>query len=161
MCAPCCSAATFRGNNLGTQANRRWARTLMRIYLKFEIPFDLFRLGRPREFAAPFPSACALHFDRMRVYPPPLEPSAAHENKRNPFQARPVAVQDLRPCRRPYAGCRHGCAFCYARFMKRFTGHKEPWGEFVDVKVVAPDLQRREITRKRAATMVIWYGVEV
>lgn len=61
----------------------------------------------------------------------------------------------------PYAGCRHGCVFCYARFMKRFTGHKEPWGEFVDVKVVAPDLQRREITHKRAATMVIWYGVEV
>ncbi len=25
----------------------------------------------------------------------------------------------------PYAGCRHGCAFCYARFIKRFTGHKE------------------------------------
>jgi DNA repair photolyase len=33
--------------------------------------------------------------------------------------------------------------------MKRFTGHKEPWGEFVDVKVNAPDLLRREITRKK------------
>ena len=32
--------------------------------------------------------------------------------------------------------------------MKRFTGHKEPWGQFVDVKINAPDLLRREITRK-------------
>ena len=33
----------------------------------------------------------------------------------------------------PYVGCQHGCSYCYARFMKRFTGHKEPWGDFVDV----------------------------
>jgi len=32
--------------------------------------------------------------------------------------------------------------------MKRFSGHKEPWGQFVDVKVNAPDLLRLEITRK-------------
>jgi DNA repair photolyase len=49
----------------------------------------------------------------------------------------------------PYVGCRHGCSYCYARFMKRFTGHKEAWGEFVDVKVNAADLLRREITRKK------------
>ena len=35
----------------------------------------------------------------------------------------------------PYIGCKHGCKYCYARFMKRFTNHKEPWGEFVDVKI--------------------------
>ncbi|MDH5267662.1 MAG: radical SAM protein, partial [Candidatus Bathyarchaeota archaeon] len=38
----------------------------------------------------------------------------------------------------PYIGCEHGCTYCYARFMKRFTKHKERWGEFVDVKVNAP-----------------------
>ena len=48
----------------------------------------------------------------------------------------------------PYRGCQHACSYCYARFMKRFTGHLEPWGEFVDVKVNAPDLLRREIVRK-------------
>ncbi len=45
----------------------------------------------------------------------------------------------------PYVGCQHGCTYCYARFMKRFTGHKEPWGEFVDVKINAPDLLQREV----------------
>lgn len=34
----------------------------------------------------------------------------------------------------PYMGCTHGCRYCYASFMKRFTGHKEPWGTFLDVK---------------------------
>jgi DNA repair photolyase len=48
----------------------------------------------------------------------------------------------------PYVGCQHGCTYCYARFMKRFTGHKEPWGEFVDVKINAPDLLRQEISKK-------------
>ena len=34
----------------------------------------------------------------------------------------------------PYTGCQHGCKYCYACFMKRFTGHAEAWGSFVDVK---------------------------
>ena len=33
--------------------------------------------------------------------------------------------------------------------MKRFSGHKEPWGEFVDVKINAPDLLRREVRKKK------------
>lgn len=34
----------------------------------------------------------------------------------------------------PYVGCTHACKYCYACFMKRFTGHDEPWGTFLDVK---------------------------
>jgi len=49
----------------------------------------------------------------------------------------------------PYTGCQHNCSYCYAHFMKRFSGHREPWGQFVDVKVNAPALLRREITRKK------------
>ena len=47
----------------------------------------------------------------------------------------------------PYIGCQHGCTYCYARFMKRFTGHKEPWGEFVDVKINCPDLLQHQINK--------------
>ena len=38
----------------------------------------------------------------------------------------------------PYVGCTHGCKYCYACFMKRFTNHAEPWGEFLDVKYWEP-----------------------
>ncbi len=34
----------------------------------------------------------------------------------------------------PYVGCTHACKYCYASFMKRFTGHTEKWGTFLDVK---------------------------
>jgi DNA repair photolyase len=53
----------------------------------------------------------------------------------------------------PYVGCQHACSYCYARFMKRFTGHKEPWGDFVDVKINAPDLLTQEVKRKKVGTV--------
>jgi DNA repair photolyase len=41
----------------------------------------------------------------------------------------------------PYTGCMHGCIYCYATFMKRFTDHnEEEWGSFVDIKKNAADL---------------------
>lgn len=49
----------------------------------------------------------------------------------------------------PYVGCQHACLYCYAKFMKRFTGHKEPWGEFVDVKINAPELLAKEVQKKK------------
>ena len=38
----------------------------------------------------------------------------------------------------PYIGCLHACKYCYASFMKRFTGHTELWGTFVDIKYWKP-----------------------
>jgi len=49
----------------------------------------------------------------------------------------------------PYVGCQHACSYCYARFMKKFTGHKEPWGEFIDIKINAADLLKLEILKKK------------
>ncbi len=49
----------------------------------------------------------------------------------------------------PYVGCQHSCSYCYARFMRKLTGHREPWGGFVDVKVNAPELLRAEIQKKK------------
>ena len=54
----------------------------------------------------------------------------------------------------PYIGCEHGCTYCYARFMKRFTDHKEEWGKFVDVKVNVASLLQREIKKKRPG--IVW-----
>ncbi len=55
----------------------------------------------------------------------------------------------------PYVGCQHACSYCYARFMKRFSKHKEPWGEFVDVKINAADLLLVEINKKRKGSVWI------
>jgi DNA repair photolyase len=49
----------------------------------------------------------------------------------------------------PYVGCAHGCVYCYAVFMKRFTGHEEEWGTFVDIKVNAPDVLTRQLRRAK------------
>ncbi len=49
----------------------------------------------------------------------------------------------------PYVGCGHACVYCYATFMKRFTGHTEPWGTFVDVKVNAAEVLARQLRRAR------------
>ncbi|MGQ9610199.1 MAG: radical SAM protein [bacterium] len=49
----------------------------------------------------------------------------------------------------PYVGCQHSCVYCYAKFMKRFTDHKENWGEFVDVKINAAELLVQEVTKKK------------
>jgi len=53
----------------------------------------------------------------------------------------------------PYTGCQHACSYCYASFMKRFTGHKEPWGEFVDAKINAPELLSKEIMKKKVGNV--------
>jgi len=45
----------------------------------------------------------------------------------------------------PYLGCEHGCAYCYATFMAKFSGVKDEWGSFVGVKENAPEVLRGEI----------------
>lgn len=55
----------------------------------------------------------------------------------------------------PYVGCQHGCVYCYAKFMKRFTGHKERWGEFVDVKINSPELLASEVKKKKVGRVWI------
>lgn len=48
----------------------------------------------------------------------------------------------------PYIGCPHACKYCYACFMKKFTNHPEPWGEFCDVKVQAEPLNVKKLVGK-------------
>ena len=58
-------------------------------------------------------------------------------------------------CINPYTGCVHACRYCYATFMKRFTGHMEPWGSFVDVKINAPEVLRRELKKAEKGGIII------
>jgi len=55
----------------------------------------------------------------------------------------------------PYTGCSHGCRYCYATFMKKYSGHTEPWGQFVDVKLNAPVLLGRQLPRAQNGTIIL------
>jgi DNA repair photolyase len=60
-------------------------------------------------------------------------------------------------CVNPYTGCQVGCVYCYAGlFMRRYSGHSEPWGAFVDVKVNAPTLLAKQIVKAKRGT--IWFA---
>jgi DNA repair photolyase len=65
-----------------------------------------------------------------------------------------------------YTGCTHGCSYCYARFMERFHPHDEPWGEFVDVKVNAVEVLKRQLRRAQPGSVFVssacdgWQPVE-
>ena len=49
-----------------------------------------------------------------------------------------------------YVGCAFACKYCYASFMKRFTNHEEPWGDFVDVKYWKPIIRPDKYAGKEA-----------
>ena len=49
----------------------------------------------------------------------------------------------------PYLGCAFGCSYCYADFMRKYSGHTEPWGGFVDAKANVADCLARELRRKK------------
>lgn len=48
----------------------------------------------------------------------------------------------------PYIGCSHACKYCYACFMKRFTGHSEEWGTFIDIKHCEKPISAKRLTNK-------------
>lgn len=48
----------------------------------------------------------------------------------------------------PYVGCPHGCKYCYASFMKRFTGHTEDWGTFIDIKRCDKKIDIKKLEKK-------------
>lgn len=48
----------------------------------------------------------------------------------------------------PYVGCTNACKYCYASFMKRFTNHNEPWGEFLDIKIQDVPLNTKKLSGK-------------
>ncbi len=59
-------------------------------------------------------------------------------------------------CINPYVGCSHGCVYCYASFMRRFTGHaNEEWGKFIDIKINAPQVLEKEMIKNPKKGIVL------
>src|SRR3972149_9738911 len=64
-------------------------------------------------------------------------------------------IPDVDYCVNPYIGCSHGCRYCYATFMKRYSGHTQEWGSFVDVKINAPEILRKQLKRAKRGRILI------
>jgi len=59
-------------------------------------------------------------------------------------------------CINCYIGCEHACVYCYAEYYtKKYTQHKENWGSFVDVKLNAPEVLRKEILNKKKGSVFL------
>jgi len=51
----------------------------------------------------------------------------------------------------PYTGCGHGCRYCYAVFMRKYSRQHQhaAWGSFVEAKTDIVEVLRAELSRKR------------
>jgi DNA repair photolyase len=51
----------------------------------------------------------------------------------------------------PYLGCAHGCRYCYAVFMRKYSHQHRTaaWGTFVEVKTNLPEVLLAELRRKK------------
>ena len=48
----------------------------------------------------------------------------------------------------PYVGCSHGCAYCYNQeFIQRLRPNQK-WGQFLDIKVNAPEILKKEVQKR-------------
>lgn len=72
--------------------------------------------------------------------------------KINEISAKQILVKSNLPASdyvaNPYTGCSHQCRYCYASFMKRFSGHSEEWGTFLDVKNYESDKLPKKLENK-------------
>jgi len=61
----------------------------------------------------------------------------------------------------PYIGCTHGCLYCYAVFMRKYSRcHTHArWGDFVECKANIVELLRKELSRKKSRGSVMLSSV--
>ncbi|MDO8647484.1 MAG: radical SAM protein [Candidatus Diapherotrites archaeon] len=66
----------------------------------------------------------------------------------------PCGIEGIDYAINPYIGCQHSCNYCYADFMKRFTGHSgEDWGQFVDVRTNIAEVLAKELEKKKPGSV--------
>ncbi len=82
-----------------------------------------------------------------------MKPKIQEINVRNAITK--TGIPGRKYCLNPYVGCTHACKYCYATFMKRFTGHIEPWGSFVDAKINTPEVLRKQLRRAVKGDIII------
>ncbi len=61
----------------------------------------------------------------------------------------------------PFMGCAHACLYCYVRSNRVISRKKKPWGEYVDIRINAPELLEKELKIKKAVTVAGFKHQEV
>jgi len=54
----------------------------------------------------------------------------------------------------PFIGCQHKCVYCYARYICRWIKEDSEWGDFVHIKINAPQLAKRDSMGKNGEKIV-------
>jgi len=60
----------------------------------------------------------------------------------------------------PYRGCPFGCIYCYAQVNKTIKRRNEKWGTFIDVKINALELLKKELKNKNIKRVLLGSTVE-
>ena len=55
----------------------------------------------------------------------------------------------------PFKGCENRCLYCYVRFNKVTAREKRNWGEYLDVRINAPELLEAELSLRRPERVLL------
>lgn len=55
----------------------------------------------------------------------------------------------------PYKGCELSCLYCYVRSNRVVAKEKRPWGSYVDVRINAPELLKKELLLKKPKCVLL------
>lgn len=55
----------------------------------------------------------------------------------------------------PFMGCEFSCLYCYVRSNRVISRKNKPWGEYVDIRVNAPELLEKEIALRKPRTVLL------
>ncbi|MBU1998692.1 MAG: radical SAM protein [Candidatus Omnitrophota bacterium] len=55
----------------------------------------------------------------------------------------------------PFMGCEFACLYCYVRSNRVVSKKNKPWGEYVDIRVNAPELLEKEILKKKPKQVLL------
>ena len=55
----------------------------------------------------------------------------------------------------PYMGCELSCLYCYVRSNRVISRKNKPWGEYVDIRINAPESLEKELRAKKPHTVLL------
>lgn len=55
----------------------------------------------------------------------------------------------------PFMGCEFSCLYCYVRSNRVVSRKVKPWGEYVDIRINAPELLEKEIAKRKPKTVLL------